>query len=271
MPQILLPPLPPVGEYVARPGWEAIDFISDLHLAVDTPRTFDAWSAYMQSTPADAVLILGDLFEAWVGDDARHSGFERECAAVLARAAQVRVVAFMAGNRDFLVGHPMLSASGVLHLDDPTVLVAFGRRTLLTHGDTLCIADVAYQRYRDTVRSEDWRSEFLSRPLDERRRVAQHMRDASKEHKRTGDAADWPEVDRDAAMRWLRDACAGDLVHGHTHQPASEMLAPGHTRHVLSDWQLDSDDPSERRAEVLRFTASGFSRLAAAAPRNGSA
>src|SRR4051794_8771521 len=92
------------ARFVAPAAWRAIDFISDLHLADDTPRGFEAWSAYMLGTSADAVFMLGDLFEVWVGDDARHDGFEARCADVLMRAAAQRHVAFMAGNRDFMVG-----------------------------------------------------------------------------------------------------------------------------------------------------------------------
>jgi len=101
---------PSFAEWSAPASWETIDFISDLHLSEETPRGFDAWAAYLRDSPADAVFILGDLFEAWVGDDARHVGFEARCAAVLSEAAATRPVAFMVGNRDFLVGDAMLSA-----------------------------------------------------------------------------------------------------------------------------------------------------------------
>ena len=93
--------LPTFGALHAPNDWQAIDFISDLHLAADTPRGFEAWSHYMRGTRADAVFILGDLFEVWVGDDARHEGFEAQCAEVMRQAAAVRTVAFMVGNRDF--------------------------------------------------------------------------------------------------------------------------------------------------------------------------
>src|SRR5258705_9619552 len=102
------PAAPHAHELVAPADWQTIDFISDLHLADDTPRGFDAWHNYLLGTQADAVLILGDLFEVWVGDDSRHEGFEARCAAVLRQAAAQRYVGFMAGNRDFLVGIEML-------------------------------------------------------------------------------------------------------------------------------------------------------------------
>ncbi len=149
------PALPRAGSaatFVAPAHWRAIDLLSDLHLAESTPRAFDAWAAHLRHTDADAVFILGDLFEVWIGDDMAERGFEARCVDVLSAAAAGRTVGFMAGNRDFLVGDAMLEANGVLRLADPTVVVAFGERVLLSHGDALCIDDVAYQRYRSIVR-----------------------------------------------------------------------------------------------------------------------
>ena len=118
--------LPVFGEMPAAPDWSVVDFISDLHLSEDMPRTFDAWAQWMGSTSADAVFILGDLFETWVGDDARHSGFEADCTQVLAAAASQRSVAVMVGNRDFLIGREFLAACGACLLTDPTVLAIAG-------------------------------------------------------------------------------------------------------------------------------------------------
>jgi UDP-2,3-diacylglucosamine hydrolase len=240
----------------APPSWRAIEFISDLHLSAAVPRTFDGWAHYLESTDADAVFILGDLFEAWVGDDARFDGFERRCADLLADAARRRTVGFMAGNRDFLVGHELLDEAGVLTLPDPTLLLAWHHRVLLTHGDALCLADVDYQRFRAQVRNADWQADFLSRPLAERQRLARSMRDASEQTQRQQPT--WSDVDAGAAVALLRDAGASVMVHGHTHRPGSEQLAPGFTRHVLSDWDLDTEPA---RAEVLRLVPSGFERV----------
>jgi predicted phosphodiesterase len=140
--------LPAFAAFSAPATWRAIDFLSDLHLSESTPRTFDALATHLRCTEADAVFILGDLFEVWIGDDARHEGFEARCAAMLSEASSHRFIAFMAGNRDFLVGADMLAHCGVMHLTDPTVLSAFDQRLLLSHGDTLCLSDVAYQRFR---------------------------------------------------------------------------------------------------------------------------
>ncbi len=256
--------LPTLREYLAPPAWTAIDFVSDLHLSEDTPRTFAAWAAHLCSTSADAVFLLGDIFEVWVGDDARHAGFERRCAQVLADAAARRTIAFMAGNRDFLVGPALLDACGVASLADPTVLVAFGARLLLSHGDALCLEDHDYQRFRAQVRAPAWQRSFLALPLAARRAQAREMRARSEQRKRATAPADWVDIDAPAALRWMRAAGAPTLIHGHTHRPQHETLAPGHVREVLSDWDLDGGH-GPARAEVLRLQRGGLSRIAPAA------
>lgn len=253
------PPLDRVFELTAAAHWRTIDFISDLHLAEWQPHTFEAWASYLQRTRADAVFILGDLFEVWIGDDARRPGtFAGRAADVLTDAAGRRTLGFMAGNRDFLVGAGMLRDCGLVALADPTLLDAWGHRVLLTHGDALCLDDEAYQAFRAEVRGASWREAFLARPLAERETIARGMRDASESAKRARPMAEWSDVDAVAAVSWMHAAGSRDMVHGHTHRPASEVLAPGYTRHVLSDW--DCDGP-HRRAEVLRLTRDGFSRL----------
>lgn len=253
------PPLPTFWELLAPADWTAIDFISDLHLADETPRTFEAWAAHMRDTPASAVIILGDLFEVWIGDDARHAGFEARCAEVLAEAASRRSVAFMCGNRDFLVGAELLRDCGVRALPDPTVLVAFGERLMLAHGDALCLDDHDYQRFRAQVRSPAWQREFLARPLAERAQIARSMRAQSEQRKRGMAPADWADIDKATAVRWMHEAGTPTLIHGHTHRPAREDLAPGFVREVLSDW--DCDAPGTPRAEVLRLKRGGLSRI----------
>ena len=248
----------PLPELQADAAWQAIDFISDLHLAEDTPRGFEAWATYLSHTPAGAVFILGDLFEAWVGDDSRFEAFEARCAEVLKAAAAHRHIAFMVGNRDFLLGAEMLRACGVQALPDPVVLSAFGDRVLLTHGDAWCTADLDYQRLRAEVRSPAWQAAVLAQPLAQRRALAQQMRAQSELH-HADPAGPWFDVDRATAVAYLKRANAQTLVHGHTHRPGDESLAPGFTRRVLSDWELDH--AMTPRAEVLRWRADGFTRL----------
>jgi len=254
-----LPQAESLATFVAPAHWRAIDLLSDLHLAENTPHTFEAWAAHLRHTDADAVFILGDLFEVWVGDDMAERGFEARCAEVLSAAAAERTVGFMAGNRDFLVGDALLEASGVMRLADPTVVVAFGERVLLSHGDALCIDDVPYQRYRAVVRRPGLQRAFGALPFSARRAIGRALRRRSgrREPRELGGFID---VDGEAALAWMRGAEAPTLIHGHTHAPASHDLAPGATRHVLSDWELDGS--SKPRAEILRWSASGFVRIA---------
>jgi UDP-2,3-diacylglucosamine hydrolase len=249
---------PAFFEFRAPTAWHAIDFISDLHLCEAMPRTFAAWSAHLRTTTAAAVFILGDLFDVWVGDDSRSRAFEGKCLETLGQAASHRHLAFMVGNRDFLFGNAALRDTGMLGLPDPTLLDAWGQRIVLSHGDALCLADVGYQDFRRQVRAPAWQANFLARPLHARVQLAAQMRAASASRQRfDGDA----EVDVDAseAVMWMHALGAHELVHGHTHRPGSNALAPGFVRHVLSDWDLDGESP---RAEVLRLTRDGFQRLA---------
>ncbi len=248
----------PSHEVAAQSTWRRIDFISDLHLAEDTPRTFAAARGYLLNTRADAVFILGDLFEAWIGDDARFESFEALGTAVLTEAARRRPMSFMVGNRDFLLGRDMLDACGVQALPDPTVLRAFEQRALLSHGDAWCIADTDYQQFRGMVRDPAWRAQVLAKPLAERRLLARSIRSES-ERKAAEHQGEWADVDTATALEWLRATDAATLVHGHTHRPASQSLAPGLTRHVLSDWELDHATPP--RAQVLRWSDQGWARL----------
>lgn len=252
-------------EFAAPGAWQSIDFLSDLHLSDTTPRAFEALATHLRCTQADAVFILGDLFEVWPGDDARHEGFEAECAAMLSEASSHRFIAFMAGNRDFLVGSELLAHCGVMHLADPTVLVAFGQRFLISHGDALCLADTAYQRFRDEVRGHDWQQRFLSQPLGIRRQIARELRAQSEQRKRQQQPDEWVDLDAAATKQWMETAHTPHFIHGHTHMPGTHQLAPGFTRHVLSDW--DFDHPRTARADVLRLSRSGITRIAPARSR----
>ncbi len=247
--------LPPCFEYAADAAWRRVDFVSDIHLTAAMPRTFDAFAAYLRSTRADAVFILGDLFDVWVGDDARDLPFERRCFDLLADASARRQLAFMAGNRDFLLGSAALRDAGMAALADPTLFDAWGQRLLLSHGDALCLDDTAYQAFRREVRGSAWQASFLARPLARRLEIAADIRRESRARRAVDGAGD---VDTAEAVRWLHAFGAAELVHGHTHRPGSEALAPGHKRHVLADWDLDDGD----RAEVLRLTRAGLQRIA---------
>jgi UDP-2,3-diacylglucosamine hydrolase len=252
----LTQPLPCVQ---APQRWQRVDFISDLHLDVSEPATFDAWAKHMAHTPADALFILGDLFEVWVGDDTQDP-FALQCMSVLKTTSQRMPVYFMCGNRDFLVGPDLLNATGVQGLNDPTLLDlgsvedATRTRILLSHGDALCLDDHDYLAFRAQVRQPEWQTAFLAKPLGERQAYARSVRSASEarkqSHAQDPDFAGYADVDSQAAVAWLINAEAQVLLHGHTHQPAVHDLGQGLTRWVLSDWHADAKPP---RLEVLSW------------------
>lgn len=255
------------AQWRAPAHWQAVDCISDLHLQAGEPATFEAWRTWLArpvSERADALLILGDLFEVWVGDDALQGDgpdavFWRTCAQALRTHAQDTPTYFMAGNRDFLLGPAGLDACGMQALNDPTALDFAGQRWLFSHGDELCLADTDYQRFRTQVRDPAWQQAFLAQPLAQREGTARELRRQSEARKQASgnDPSLWADVDAAAARLWLRDADATTLVHGHTHRPAEHDLGNGLRRVVLSDWDLAAPTP---RAEVLRISAKGLQR-----------
>ncbi len=237
-------------ELHAPSRWRCVDFISDLHLQALEPQTFAAWQRYLQTSVADAVFLLGDIFEVWVGDDVltQENGFESQCATVL-RAASTRMdVHIMRGNRDFLIGPALAATSNCTLLEDPTVLTYAGARWLLTHGDALCVDDTDYMQFRIKVRSAAWQTNFLNQPLTERLAIALSLRKQSEARKRSETV--YADVDFAAANALLQAQGAAHMVHGHTHKPATHPLDAGRERLVLSDWDLGARPP---RADVLRL------------------
>ena len=248
-----------MAELQAPPTWVTVDFISDLHLNADEPATVAAWQHYLKHTPANAVFILGDLFEVWVGDDVIEVGadsFEHACALSLREAGSRLALFFMHGNRDFLVGEALMNFCHARLLDDPSVLDFAGQRWLLSHGDALCLDDLDYMQFRKVVRGSTWQHDFLARPLAERQAIARELRRQSEARKQT--ITDYADVDAAAARQWLAAANASTMIHGHTHKPAVHELGDGCSRVVLSDWDLAARPP---RADVLRLSASGLQRL----------
>jgi len=242
--------------------WRAIEMLSDVHLQPEAPRTLDAWRIQMLDSDADAILILGDLFEAWVGDDSRGDAFEHHVVDALREATARKTVAFMPGNRDFMLGQAMLDHCGMKPLPDATVLHAFGRRIVLSHGDALCLEDVEYQKFRAMVHSPAWRAAVMQLPLAERRERARSMRDASTAHQAQRSPALWADVDAAAALQLLDAAGSDTLIHGHTHRPGRVMLSPTAVRHVLSDWDFDG---TGARGNVIRLSAQGLQAVPAIA------
>ena len=257
--------VPPIQELVAPASWRAVEFISDLHLDASEPATVAALAHYLATSKADAIFLLGDLFEVWVGDDSMDEpgSFEAQCGDLLAQAAKQRPLFFMHGNRDFLVGSHFEHRTGIPLLNDPTVLVFSGERWLLSHGDALCLDDVDYQKFRAVARNPAWQAQLLSLPLAARRAQGKSAREQSEARKRSADAF-YGDVDTDAALQWLAAANSKTLIHGHTHRPAVHVLQSAEqpdfsaTRYVLSDWDLAAPMP---RAEIMQLTNQGLERI----------
>ena len=216
-------------------------FIADLHLDPSRPQITDLFEHYLASDEvrhANALYILGDLVEAWIGDDDDAELPARIAAATRAvRDAGVPVY-FMVGNRDFLLGPAFAARAGLTLLDDGTVHDIHGRRTLLMHGDVLCTDDAAYQAVRRQVRQPEWQKQILSMPLDARRAFAAKAREDSKAH--TGSTMESiMDVNGGAVAEAMRKAGATRLIHGHTHRPAVHAFTldgkPAE-RIVLGDW-----------------------------------
>ena len=227
-------------------------FISDLHLTPERSAPNQQLLAFLAQQPAsgDALYILGDLFEYWVGDDDLEAPLHRTVVNALHATASRGVgLFFIAGNRDFLVGPAFMEAARVTALVDGTCFDLHGQRTVLLHGDTLCTDDKAYQQFRAKVRAAPWQQEFLGRPLAERRGEVEHLRRLS-EVEKANKAAMLMDTNAKAVENLFRDSAATRMVHGHTHRPARHdylMFGRSCTRWVLPAW--------DQRAGYLRIDA----------------
>lgn len=252
-------------EIQAPAHWQAVDFLSDLHLDRPDAPTLTAFAHYLEHSPAQALFVLGDLFEVWVGDDALgiDGGVEQRVAALLHRASLRMDIFILCGNRDFLMGPALMQACGAQALPDPSVLQFGDQRYLLTHGDGLCLSDTDYLAFRQLARSTTWQQNFLSQPLSQRQASARNMRMQSQAHQaamRARDNTRWHDLDTQACLQSLHQAQADTMIHGHTHHPATHPLAPGKSRWVLSDWDLQCEPP---RGDLLRLTRVGAPQDAA--------
>jgi UDP-2,3-diacylglucosamine hydrolase len=215
--------------------------ISDLHLAADQPGSMAEFRYFVAeiAPQAEALYILGDLFEFWAGDDDLSDPFHAEVVAALAGLAHHQTLVYLQrGNRDLLMGQELADACDATLLDDPTLVDLYGTPTLLTHGDTLCTDDVEYQRYREMVHDEEFQRLFLSKPLDERKDYIAGLRLRSMVEKEAKDNAVM-DVSEEAVEAMLREFQYPRLIHGHTHLPGRhEHLVDGHRciRWVLADW-----------------------------------
>ena len=216
-------------------------FISDLHLTEERPEANERFIDLLEgkARAADALYILGDFFESWIGDDDLEAPFNAVIAGLLADLARRGVpVYLMHGNRDFLIGERFCAATGAKLLDDPSVHEIQGVRTLLMHGDTLCTDDLDYQNWRRIARSEAWQRQFLVKSLAERRHAIVGMREKSKEVVQAK-PAEIMDVNDAAVAQAIRAHAVTRLVHGHTHRPGRHTLTidgGAAERWVLPDW-----------------------------------
>lgn len=232
-------------------------FISDLHLDGERPGITAQFLDFLarEAQQARALYILGDLFEAWIGDDDPDPDKRRVVGALRSLTQAGVACYFIHGNRDFLIGRRFREETGVQLLEDGTVVTLYGRRVLLMHGDTLCIDDPAYQRLRRIVRNPI--VQFIMRRLTLRRRLklADRMRAGSKAHIAAMDRAapQIMDVNQGEVLRTLQRYGVDCMVHGHTHRPAiHEINLDGHaaTRIVLGDWY--------EQGSVLRWDERGY-------------
>jgi UDP-2,3-diacylglucosamine hydrolase len=214
--------------------------ISDLHLEASRPETTALFVDFLRGPArrARALYILGDLFEAWVGDDAPVEP-GRQAALELRELSESGIpVFFVAGNRDFLIGPDYCNQAGMTLLEEPVRLSEISPETILMHGDVLCTDDVAYQRFRRKVRDPAWQKKILARPIWWRHMLARVARFISR--RQTGNKPDEiMDVNREAVVDWFRGHQARTLIHGHTHRPAvHEVDVDGRRcqRVVLGDW-----------------------------------
>jgi len=229
-------------------------FASDLHLDPSRPDITGQFLEFLRgpAREAQALYLLGDLFEAWLGDDAPDALGERVAVGLAELAASGTAIFVMQGNRDFLLGEAFCRRAGAQWLPDPVVARFGATRVLLTHGDALCTGDAAYQRLRALVRDPGVQRRFLALPLDRRRALAMQARAGSRQHLRQADEY-ITDVDPAAVVEVLRRAGVDTLLHGHTHRPGVHRLQvdgrPA-TRIVLGDWH--------ERGSVLKWDDEGF-------------
>lgn len=215
-------------------------FISDLHLEESRPDITDALLTFLdrQARGVEQLYILGDFFEAWIGDDERTPLQEQVAEALRTVSDSGTELFLMHGNRDFLIGEEFCNRVGATLLDDPTVVDLYGVPTLLMHGDSLCTADVEYQKFRANMRDPKWQQMILSRPLPERQTMARQLREISMA-KNKGKDAFIMDVTPEEVVKEMEAHGVQRMIHGHTHRPAIHELEAGGKpaeRIVLGDW-----------------------------------
>jgi UDP-2,3-diacylglucosamine hydrolase len=216
-------------------------FISDLHLSIHTPKTTQRFHYFIRhiAPKAEALYILGDLFEYWAGDDDLDAPFHLEITTALRNLSlHGTTISIMHGNRDFLMSKHLAAACNAKLLADPIMLDLYGTPTLLSHGDTLCTDDTDYLAFRQQVRNASWQKKFLELPLAHRKAQIEQVRaksESEKQHK----SVSIMDVNLQAVNETLIEYNFPRFIHGHTHRPAHHLHhIEGHTcdRWVLGDW-----------------------------------
>ncbi len=234
-------------------------FISDLHLDVKTPEMTQSFLHYLEreeTRGAQALYILGDLFEVWIGDD-HDTPFNEQIASALKALAKTGVkIYFMRGNRDFILGKRFCKKAGMQFLKDPTVIELYQHKILLTHGDVLCTSDIKHQKFRRYTQNPIFYALSCIIPLAWRQKFADTVRKSSRQHNQEA-PKEILDVTQKAVEDFLLRYQVKKMIHGHTHRPAIHSLEEGRERIVLSDWhlgahQLRINDTGEKILEKIR-------------------
>lgn len=215
-------------------------FISDLHLSQERPKITELFLTFLQQTApqADALYILGDLFEVWLGDDMILPDYHAAVEQIAATVKTGTPVYIMYGNRDFLMRDQFETLTGAKLIHEPYVVNLYGIDTLLLHGDTLCTDDIEYQKFRVMVRNPQWQDEMLGKTPQERLELARKFREISKTET-TQKENEIMDVNQETVMQAMRDNNVLQLIHGHTHRPTTHQFDLDNkmaTRIVLPDW-----------------------------------
>lgn len=212
-------------------------FISDLHLASERPAIIELFLKFMdnQASKVDELYILGDLVEYWLGDDDTSRNLEAVFNKLKRASDNGLKIYLMHGNRDFLIGEKLAQRCGCTLINDPYIADLNGSPALLMHGDTLCTDDMRYQKFRTTLRSDEWKQDFLSKSLPEREIIADSLREKSTEETQEKNIGIM-DVNPNAVEKALNENTIKLLIHGHTHRPDIHYMDNGMTRIVLGDW-----------------------------------
>ena len=215
-------------------------FISDLHLEAGRPEIGEQFLSFLgdEARDAEALYILGDLFEVWLGDDDPNPYYTSMKVAIRELTDSGVPVFFMHGNRDFTIGEIFSGETGVEILDDPVVVDLYGQSVLLSHGDALCTDDVQYQQVRAMTRNPEWQAMMLAKSIEERIAFSIQARKDSMAHSNSV-SAEIMDVNLEAVVATLRQHGTSIMLHGHTHRPAIHDVDLGNqlaTRIVLGDW-----------------------------------